>query len=362
MNDLAYSKIIAKQIVAGTFEHPRVNTNEFGDLVVLSYNRDAIYANEWSQAERASRGLIVNKVTGEVVALPFSKFFNWRQPYGECNIALPSPDSHLKHVFEKLDGSLGILYRDGGEFKISTRGSLQSDQATWATKFLQTNYDLTRLPDNLTLLFEILYPDNRIVVDYEEKEDLVLLGAIDRFQAVELPFYPDVYAIGQQYGFTLPQVYEFNNPAEILEAAAKLEGVAGEGYVLQYSDGQRFKIKADDYVEIHRLISNLTTNKVFQAVLEKRVDTLVGTMPDEFREEILKLVEVITLNYDDAIMHILAHYYEKPKCKTQKEFALWVQANVPSELHNFMYRLEQGHGIDMADIAKVYNLVPKNYL
>ncbi|HRF99146.1 MAG TPA: hypothetical protein PLZ51_28235, partial [Aggregatilineales bacterium] len=74
----------------------------------------------------------------------------------------------------KMDGSLGILYRWQGAYYIATRGNFDSDQAIWATIFLRTHYDLHNLADEYTLLFEIIYPDNRIVVNYGQRQDLVL--------------------------------------------------------------------------------------------------------------------------------------------------------------------------------------------
>ena len=55
-------------------------------------------------------------IQGEIVARAFDKFFN----YGERGINI-SPSGKIKNVYEKIDGNLGVLYRDNGKYKISTR-------------------------------------------------------------------------------------------------------------------------------------------------------------------------------------------------------------------------------------------------
>ena len=147
-----------------------VNVKHNNELTLFNYTAKAQYEARWNFFETVSRGLILNNVTGRIVARPFEKFFNW----GEGGRTTDAP---IDYVMEKLDGSLGIMYEHEGEFKIATRGSFDSDQAIWATEFIQSK---KRHPKDTvgeyTLLFEIIYPDNRIVVDYGQREDLVLLA------------------------------------------------------------------------------------------------------------------------------------------------------------------------------------------
>src|SRR6185369_15422771 len=107
-------------------------------------------------------------------ARPFAKFFNHGQP-GAPGIDLTEPVA----VSDKADGSLGILYPDGAGWAVATRGSFASDQARHATALLATRYPDFTPPPGLTVLFEIIYPANRIVLDYQGLDDLVLLGAVD---------------------------------------------------------------------------------------------------------------------------------------------------------------------------------------
>ena len=150
-----------------------------GDLRVYSYMN---YCKTWDDTTMNSRGIIFNRKTGEVVARPFPKFFNMDQRIETQERNLPWRDGF--RIFFKEDGWLGILYRDAGQHRIATRGSFKSIGALWATEFLK-KYDITELPNEVTLLFELICPTTHIVVNYGDREDLVLLAAYNRYTGEE---------------------------------------------------------------------------------------------------------------------------------------------------------------------------------
>lgn len=262
-----------------------VNVTNKGDLLIFDYTTAAHIANRWNFFECVSRGLIINRVTGEVVARPFDKFFYWL--YGGKKV-----NGHIVTVMEKVDGSLGILYRYKDEYHVTTKGSFFSKQGRWATKFLQENFDLTGLGDEWTLLCEIIYPENRIIIDYENREDLVLLAARNRFTGEYMPFFPDLYNLAETYGFTLPQIYQFNNVDEVIEATDGMDESI-EGWVVEFSDGQRFKFKKDRYVELHKLIRSLTFKEILKAVATDKIDYILDTVPNYYLDEAKLWVEEI---------------------------------------------------------------------
>lgn len=321
-------------------KYGNVKTVTNGDLTLFSYTNEAQYANLWNEFEQLCRGLIINNQTGEIVARPFKKFFNWSQRYGvgQEKVAFPNRNTHLVNVFEKLDGSLGILYRQNGQHKIATRGSFESDQAIWATEFLNDTFDLSDLPNGITLLFEILYPENRIVVDYGDREDLILLAVIGNKSGKEYPFYPTVYDIAEYYKFNLPKVYSFNNPTEILESAANLTGTSQEGYVLLYSDGSRFKIKGDDYLYIHKIISNISKKNVFNMWANSME---FPDIPDEF----INQLELWYEEFDTVAQEIEDEsrwmYQNAPKT-SRRDFALAVKDHMFSSVIFAMYDNDNG--------------------
>lgn len=308
---------IADLLVSGFHEweqHGFVLARHKGDLAIFNYTSAAQYDGEWNYFERVSRGLILNSKTGEIVARPFDKFFN----YGERGIF---PAGHMVSATEKKDGSLGILLRDNGEYKIATRGSFDSEQASRATKMLSV-FDLTGLPNELTLLFEIIYPENRIVVDYGGWKALVLLAARNRFTGEYLPFYPDVYEMAEIFGFHSPQTYQFNNAHDILGATRVLP-VSREGFVVEYSDGLRLKFKGDRYVEVHRLISSLTPKNIAKAMAKNELDHILEIVPKELLDETMDTVTRIRRNIIRICTDVELTYDEAPK-SDRKAFAQYV--------------------------------------
>src|SRR5438132_13701697 len=58
-----------------------VTVDRRGPLLLLNYAKRVTWERRWDlPAVRAARGLIVHAETGEVVAAPFPKFFNYGEP------------------------------------------------------------------------------------------------------------------------------------------------------------------------------------------------------------------------------------------------------------------------------------------
>lgn len=303
------------------------------DLVIFNYTHAAQYEGRWNWFERVCRGLILNTKTGEVVARPFDKFFNWgeREHYSS---------GHIVNVTEKIDGSLGILYRTEGQYAISTRGTFDSEQAQMATEILHVGYNIydPPLPDSFTLLFEIVYPENRIVVDYGQVEDIYLLAVRNRFSGKYL-YWRDVYELAQDYGFPKPRVFEFETADDIIRACKELDGTA-EGWVAEFSDGQRFKFKGDTYLELHRLISNTSFKRVLSWVADGSYNAMIDGVPDEFLGQVREWKAFIDDTVNLTIHAVESVFHLAPK-GDRKEFAIWVNANA-KELSPYLFKAWDG--------------------
>ena len=293
----------------------RINSTYRDNMVILNYKEECQFDGKWNQYEKVCRGLILATDHEEVIAHPFAKFFNYSSQ------GLPHPDASLVNITEKLDGSLGILYRQDGQYKIATRGSFTSDQALWATEFLR-RYDVISIPDHFTFLFEIIYPNNKIVVDYKGREDLVLIGVINRISGYDY-HWGGVEDIGKIYNFPLPIVYHYNNADEMLTLAKSLS-VNQEGWVLRYSDGSRYKVKGDAYVEMHRLISNLSFRHVLAAYAQGDCDGYITRLPDELHPLARQWQKEI-IDEESRLVDEVWQGTDKHRHLSRKDFALWVQ-------------------------------------
>lgn len=139
-----------------------VNKHPEHNLRILNYSRKVQFEKFWNSFTLLCRGLIIDD-DGNVVAMPFVKFFNYEEHKAE-----EIPTTNFE-VFDKMDGSLGILFYYAGNWHIATRGSFVSDQAIRAKEILK-KYNTEDLDEEITYLFEIIYPENRIVVNYGEEE------------------------------------------------------------------------------------------------------------------------------------------------------------------------------------------------
>jgi RNA ligase len=138
-------------------------------LTIWNYSESVQYEKKWDEITLSCRGLVTDN-DGNIVARPFSKFFNYEELTAE-----QIPNEYFD-VYEKMDGSLGVLFNYNGEWILATRGSFTSEQSIKGRQLLE-KYDYNRLNPNYTYLFEIIYPENRIVCSYDF-EDLILLGMI----------------------------------------------------------------------------------------------------------------------------------------------------------------------------------------
>lgn len=240
----------------------QLRCDDLDDLRVYTYTDKCVHDKNWNEITTHSRGHIFDRSTGELVACSLPKFFNVGEtPETQMNV-LPWYVGY--DIFEKKDGWLGNLYRHNGQFAISTRGSFHSPGAVWATEFLRNNYDLTYLPDEVTLVFELISPITKIIVDYGDTEDLVLLAAFNRHTGEEYPW-SYVCDIACLYKFSLPDKLRppFDQCQLMLE---NCDGKEIEGFVVRFLDGTRVKIKSEDYLRRARILSRLSPLSVWGAM------------------------------------------------------------------------------------------------
>lgn len=258
----------------------RFQTDEETGLRIYNYTEQAQYQKKWNEWTLQSRGIIVDK-DDNVVARPFDKFFNYEEHQG------PLPDG-TPDVYHKMDGSLGILYWYGDKWRIATRGSFNSDQAVMAKNFVKA--DTLDLDKGYTHLFEIIYPENRIVIDYQDFRGLVYL-----------------YSRNIETGEYSKQVPKDSLSVEQVEFTSfdnlKQQNTANkEGYVLVWPNGFRLKIKFEEYVRLHRIITGVSEKTIWEYISEgKPLDDLINKVPDEFHKWVSDTVLTITDKWTEIV-------------------------------------------------------------
>ena len=251
LNELIQNKYVTSR------SHPTLPLN------ILNYTPAAIEIKSWSDTLSLCRGLVYDNITLDVVAIPFRKFWNY-QDEGHPETLDKNLPTGIPYIYEKVDGSLGIGFFYRGKFIVATRGSFESDQAKWANYWVKKNIDfsLSTVDDYaFTYLFEIVYPQDKKVVNYSES-GLVLLGIIDNDTAEE--------GSPEEHEF-FPFLKNCRDAKKIeyesLESLQKKDIANEEGYVaVWYTWGfaKRVKIKFDTYKFLHRLRFQTTPEVIWQ--------------------------------------------------------------------------------------------------
>jgi RNA ligase len=217
---------------------------------------------------------------------------------------------------------------------MATRGSFTSDQAVKGFEMLQ-KYDYQKLHKDYTYLFEIIYDDNRIVVKYPY-EDLVLLGMIKTETGYEV----DLYGEGNDVRFkNLISNLRFKvvKKYDGIRDYSELKGLIKqdeEGFVVRFSNGDRMKVKGEEYLRLHKIMTNVSTTAVWEMLSEdKDVLELLKDVPDEFYKKIKMYVADLRYHhyrYGDYAYKIYSYfrygkYGDKETEPSKKEFALHLE-------------------------------------
>ena len=321
-------------------------------ISIYNYSRKTQYEGKWDDITLKTRGLVLDN-EGNVVAKSFDKFFNYEELVGSKFKPSQIPNEPFE-VFEKLDGSLGILFNYNEEWILATKGSFSSDQAIRGMEILK-KYRYERLVKGFTYLFEIIYPENRIVCDYDF-EDLILLSVIDNKDGYELQIHDDkahlegikIINLYNNLGFKLVKKYDgvedYNTLKNIIDSNS-------EGFVVRFSSGFRMKVKGEEYVRLHKLVTQLSTYDIWEHLKDgKDVMELVDRVPDEFDTWVKEQVSHLSyghyrLGEQCGKMHDyfrFGKYSDVDPEPTKKEFAEHLKKVVDPKLHGIMFAIWDG--------------------
>jgi RNA ligase len=211
---------------------------------------------------------------------------------------------------------------------ISTRGSLQSEQSQWATLFFRKHWGKLPIPQDWTLLFEIIYPENRIVINYGERQTLVLLAAIHTESAQEMP-YSELQSFAQQFHFELVTRLPFSIP-ELCVWIPKLP-YNQEGFVVHYPKSHlRVKFKGEAYLKLHKILNQITPKNIWKTMIEGKVSLpYLQEIPEEFRTWSLHLQENLESDYEKRKQEVQHLFQSLPPFSTRAQFAEHVKTKYP---------------------------------
>lgn len=253
-----------------------------GDLVLANAGKGLFAPQEPHQL--FAKGIVFRRDPYRLVSLPLLKIYN----LGERSVTVADlvtianelTDGQV-HFLRKLDGTLIQRFEDGGRVWFTTRGVIEGaryigaqdedapdrlnhfDFLGEARKIAATNYP--RLLEagaelaGLSLLFEFLHPETRVITDYGDRRDLVLHSAFDHRRVRYLP-HAELEELAAAHGFTCVDrvpVHGESLAERIDDLLAALKGTDQEGVVLTVEHPTavtyRAKVKSPDYLRILKM-------------------------------------------------------------------------------------------------------------
>jgi RNA ligase len=327
-------------------EQGRVSMSEHGDYVLFKYKAETQYSRDWDEVTLHARGIVFDKTDGSCVVYPFKKFFN----LGETGCELSEmPDDGEYELLEKMDGSMGCIFLNKDlELQVFTPGAFESDQAVWATNWLRNYRDYERVRNLFlngeveALITEIVCQISKVVVLYDF-EGLVLIGgqaSCSIASGVRYMTHDELLDVGYDTGLPVCKKFDFKS---IDEVKKHLEEVSNfEGFVLHWPwTGFRLKMKADEYVRNHRILSSVHPNRIDEAIDVSEPNTwhdvatvmkeVIQEFPEEHSaiyEEAHELFTCKMVHADSVISQIVRPYMLR---EDAKELAMDLQSDKHGE-------------------------------
>ena len=335
---------------------------KYGNLAVLAdlaeekgFNTTEELWTAWDGFLQSCRSITIDVQRELILTSPFDKFFNIDELSSTSWDIVKNLMANAKEIefSNKLDGSICIArYLEFNDFYVTTSGSLDDfeEQATVLRdvkkmffSFSENSVNIRRMMmsyPQYTFMFEYIAVDNRIVVKYsKEDEGLYLIGMRDVFTGEQLSYH-QLINIAKEFNVKVTTIFEEKLDA-LMDLIHTKTSDEMEGFVINI-DGRLFKLKTDDYVKIHKLISKISApNVILKAIADGIYDDLLAKVPDSYKEDIQKLARVI-YKYEEDMEKTTSAYYEKAPKEDKKEFMVWVTNNVPAQVQGAVRNLYLG--------------------
>jgi len=275
-------------------------------LTIWNYTEKVQYESLWDDITLQCRGLVTDDTTGTILVRPFKKFFNYEEVVGKD--VIPSKGDYV-YIQEKMDGSLGILFNYEDQWIMATRGSFVSEQAIKGLEIVKSKYFLGSWSKEYAYLVEIIYPENRIVVDYGEEMVTFLSVVLNESwkwnptDDTELHWTTAkmvLHANGVEEDDVVKTEQHFSFSDELYKSLKEKNETNKEGFVLRFQPGNfRMKIKFEEYVRLHKIMTNLSTTAVWEVLSNGgSMNELLKDVPDEFYNKIKEYEEKLRFQFN----------------------------------------------------------------
>lgn len=335
---------------------------DYGPYRVFNY-RLASYTDFLAPEALEARGIMFymhgdNLDIPHLVNRPFKKFFNLGE--NPMTMDLDMSPANVVKVAIKEDGSIISSYIDvpTGELRLKSKQSLVSEQTKMANEVLslpenselkEEVYTLTKSGQGHTVIFELVSPANRIVLEYP-KTELRVLGIREnsRGRIIDMKFF-GMDAMYPMIAKAWCQEFDYIDPATV----PAMEGI--EGYVYTLRDGTMVKVKTDWYKTLHHLKDSVNAIRhLFEAVVDERVDDIKAMFAtDEFTIRRIEDMEQRVIPVYNHMVKTVEDFYRENKDLSRKDFAVKGQKDL-KQFFSLAMEKYIGREVDYKHFAKKY--------
>lgn len=208
---------------------------------------------------------------------------------------------------------------------------------------MNERYANTEFTPGKTMLVEIIYPDNKIVTNYGNTDDLYLLGGAD---TNGYWIHPD------EFTYSGPRVeMKRGTIRDALNTPDPEDGT--EGFVIRLDSGLMVKIKYPKYLQLHRAKFMFSEKKVWEALKTNSFTEMLAVLPDEFHDEANMMKENLETQFNNTTQEVDELIALIPEGE-RKDRAIWVN----TKLNHPLKSLVMAKGIGGSDIdEKVWDRI-----
>ena len=288
------------------------------------------------------RSVVIDIKNNQLAITPFKKFKNLNEGEENSieNISKMIKNAKCVEFSNKLDGSMqAVRYYNN---KIIMCGSTSLDfKSSWR---LEDGYNmllnkegyikLIKAYPDFTFIFEyISLKDAHIVVYTKEQEGLYLIGVRNSLSGEELS-YQKVNMLAKLYN--IPSTTVFNKTLDsIINELDDKKSNEAEGFVLNI-DGYKVKIKYNDYVNMHRILSKISSiNLIIKNIADDTFDDMISKIPTVYKDRVFNIANIV-FKYIHKTELEIENYFNKAPKENKKDFMIWVENNVPHTIKSFV--------------------------
>ena len=308
-----------------------VRSQKYKDMTIYQYTEFTQFESLWNNCTLNARGIVFDD-DGVLVQRCIPKFFNHDEPDG-IKVERLTLAEQVPVIQEKLDGSLIKITKDEKHgLVITSKASFESDQAKMAKEIVdENNYNFE---EGWTYHFELIHPDNQIVLNYGDERKLVLLAIIDNITGKDIDIYSD------DLKFEKPKLYDYET---LLDINALNKDGLHEGVVANYGS-YRLKYKTDEYIRLHRIVTEFTPKRVWESLSSgQRIDRM--NIPEEFIKWLNETENELLAKYNE-LLNKINQAVAKTQDMTNKEIALSDDENV-KEMREYIFAVRSGKDIEV---------------